>query len=123
MDIFRFRKLVVYQHARDYVKTIYSILDSFPQKENFALSAQIRRAAVSVPSNIAEASGRYSQKEQIHFIEFAYGSLMETICQMELAQDLGYIKEEMSEVEEKATDISKMLSGWRRTLLINLNNK
>ena len=121
MELFRFKKLVVYQHARAYVKTIYTILEKFPNKEDFALGAQLRRSSSSVPSNIAEASGRFSQKEQIHFIEFAYGSLMETICQMQIAQDLGYINEEdINEVETKAADISKMLSGWRSTLLRNI---
>ena len=111
----------MYQHARAYVKTIYTILEKFPSKEDFALGAQLRRLSSSVPSNIAEASGRFSQKEQIHFIEFAYGSLMETICQMQIAQDLLYINEEdINEVETKAADISKMLSGWRSTLLRNI---
>ena len=118
MDLFRFRKLVVYKYARNYVKTIYCILEKFPKKEDFALCSQLRRSSSSIPSNIAEASGRFSQKEQVHFIEYAYGSLMETICQMEIAQDLGYINEEdMSEIETKAVDISKMLSGWRKSLL------
>lgn len=114
---FAYRKLVVYQHSRAYVKLVYNFLEFFPQKEEYALCAQLRRASVSIPSNIAEACGRYSKKEQLHFVEIAFGSVYETVCQFEIALDLNYINEEqMKEIDTRAVDITKMLSGWRKTL-------
>ena len=82
MDKFTFFDLRVYKEAKLLVREVYSLLDKFPKVETFALSDQLRRAVVSVPSNIAEGSGRYSIREKIHFIEIAYGSLTETLCQL-----------------------------------------
>ena len=89
--MFNFEKLNAYQNARLLVKDVYNLLDKFPQKEEFALKSQLRRAVVSIPSNIAEGMGRISDKEKIHFIEIAYSSLMEVYCQLQLANDLNYI--------------------------------
>ena len=89
--MFNFEKLNAYQNARLLVKDVYNLLDKFPQKEEFALKSQLRRAVVSIPSNIAEGMGRISDKEKVHFIEIAYSSLMETYCQLQLANDLNYI--------------------------------
>ena len=75
---YSFEKLNVWQEARTLVVDVYHLLDSFPQIEKYALCDQIRRAITSVPSNIAEGSGRSSLKEQMHFLEISYGSLMET---------------------------------------------
>ena len=75
---YAFENLRAWQEARKLVKSVYQLLDSFPKIENYALCDQIRRAIVSVPSNLAEGSGRTSVKEQLHFYEIAYGSLMET---------------------------------------------
>ena len=85
MNDFFYRKLVVYQKAIDMVDHVYDIIDSFPAYEQNALSSQLRRAAISVPSNIAEGMGRFSLKERIHFVEISYASLMETMCQIEIA--------------------------------------
>ena len=72
---------------------------------------------VSVPSNIAEGSGRASAKEKIHFIEIAYGSLMETYCQLTVAVKLGYLSEENAmALRPQFTEVAKMLSGWRNNL-------
>lgn len=90
---YSFEKLNVWQEAKKLVVEVYHLLDSFPKFEKYALSDQIRRAIVSVPSNIAEGSGRKSIKEQIHFLEISYGSLMETYNQLLIAIDLGYITE------------------------------
>ena len=73
---FTFETLDVYQKARKLVKDIYFLLEKFPSTERYALCDQIRRAAVSIPSNIAEGRGRFSVKERVHFVEIAYGSLM-----------------------------------------------
>lgn len=117
MQEFIFEKLDVWQKSRKLVVEVYQLLDQFPNVEKYALCDQIRRAAVSVPSNIAEGAGRASNKEKIHFIEIAYGSLMETFNQLLIAVDLGYIPEErVNCMRERFTEIAKMLSGWRNNL-------
>ena len=96
------------------VREVYALMDKFPKFESYALSDQLRRAVVSVPSNIAEGSGRFSVKEKIHFIEIAYGSLTETLCQLDIAHDLEYISEKEFETEkERINTIGKQLSGLR----------
>ena len=94
MDYFYFKKLDVYNYSKDLVKYIYSVLKKFPQEERYAICDQLRRAVVSVPSNIAEGFGRLSSKEKIHFLDIAYGSLMEVECQMEISYELGFISSE-----------------------------
>ena len=86
-----FRNLNVYIKSKELVKQIYELLKKFPREEQFALCDQLRRAVISIPSNIAEGSGRNSQKDQAHFYTIAYGSLMEVDCQIDIAQELGYI--------------------------------
>ena len=111
---FQFEKLRAWQEARQLVGDVYRLLDKFPQREQFALCDQLRRAVISVPSNIAEGTGRMSVKEQIHFLEIAFGSLMEVYCQLQIAVDLGYITdEELNEVKPKIYGVSKMVSGLR----------
>ena len=114
MDKFSFFDLRVYQEAKILVREVYTLLDKFPKFETYALSDQLRRAVVSVPSNIAEGSGRSSAKEKIRFVEIAYGSLMETLCQLDIAHDLGYIcDKEFIEEKERINVIGKQLSGLR----------
>ena len=85
--------------------------------ERNALLNQIQRAAISIPSNIAEGMGRFSLKERIHFLEIANGSLMEVMCQLEIANQLGYISlEQMHEQELLVSEIAKMLFGLRKSL-------
>ena len=125
MDSFGFRDLRVYQTSRDLVKTIYSVLDAYPSNEQYALCDQLRRASVSVPSNIAEGMSRSSDKEKAHFIEISYGSLMEVLCQMEISKELNYVTEEqMKDIENQITIIAKQLSKLRTTLSnSSLNSK
>mgnify|MGYP003463324245 FL=1 len=114
MDKFTFFDLRVYKEAKLLVREVYSLMDKFPKFETYALSDQLRRAVVSVPSNIAEGSGRFSIKEKILFIEIAYGSLTETLCQLDIAHDLEYISDkEFTEVKERIEVIGKQLSGLR----------
>lgn len=109
---YSFQKLKVWQEAKKLVVDVYHLLDNFPKFEKFALCDQIRRAIVSVPSNIAEGSGRRSLKEQIHFLEIAYGSLMETYNQLLIAIDLTYITEESVEAIKPSIDaVAKMING------------
>ena len=109
---YSFQKLKVWQEAKKLVVDVYHLLDGFPKFENYALCDQIRRAIVSVPSNIAEGSGRKSLKEQIRFLEIAYGSLMETYNQLLIAIDLSYITEESVEAIKPSIDaVAKMING------------
>ena len=89
---FRFEKLEIWQLARQLNKTVYQLTSRFPACESYGLTNQLRRACVSVSSNIAEGSGRNSDKDFAHFLEQAYGSLMEVASQLYLAMDLTYIQ-------------------------------
>ena len=115
---FTFDKLEVYQKARKLVKQVYLLIKNFPNEEKYALCDQIRRAVISVPSNIAEGCGRMSIKERIHFIEISYGSLMELYCQIQLACDLEYISEEQfTKISQEIEEVARMLSGFRKSML------
>jgi len=91
---FGFEKLDVWQNSKDLAKKIYKITEKFPANEKFGLTSQITRAVVSVPSNIAEGTGRKSMKDRAHFYQIAYGSLMETLSHLYISKDIGYINEE-----------------------------
>ena len=107
-----FRKLNVYIKAKELVKHVYTLLKKFPREEQYALCDQLRRAVISVPSNIAEGSGRQSEKDQAHFYTIAYGSLMETLSQLDVACDLGYVsQEEFNQIEFLIEEEAKMLTG------------
>jgi four helix bundle protein len=124
MDKFTFFDLRVYKEAKLLVRDIYSLMDKFPKYETYALSDQLRRAVISVLSNIAEGSGRISTKEKIHFLEIAYGSLTETLCQLDIARDLGYISdEEFDNEKDKVNVIGKQLSGLRSSFQKQVEKK
>ena len=91
-------------------KAVYKLIDQLPATEKYALSDQVRRAVVSVPSNIAEGCGRASNRDYAHFLAIARGSLYETMTQLELAQSLGFI-DTIKDVEELASEISRMLTS------------
>lgn len=92
------------------------MLEKYPSKEQYALCDQLRRSVISVPSNIAEGISRKSVKEQSHFLDISYGSLMEVLCQIEISLDLQYInKEEYDIVFEQINSIA--------VKIINLNRK
>ena len=114
---FSYRKLNVYNLSKELVQDVYEAVSLFPNTERYALGDQLRRAVVSVPSNIAEGTTRQSYKEQYHFLEIAFGSLMETMCQMEIANNLNYISQEKyKEVEDKIIRVYKMLSAMQSTI-------
>ena len=116
--MFKFESLGVYQEANNFVIATYTLLKKFPLEERYALCDQMRRASISVPSNIAEGMSRISEKEQAHFIEIAYGSLMEVLSQFIISQRLGYITEEdLNKIRNIITEIAKMLSGLRKYIL------
>ena len=106
------RDLLVWQKAMQFVTDIYHDTESFPKSEIYGLTNQLRRAAVSVPSNIAEGHGRRSKKEFHHFVSQARGSLLEVETQLEIARNLGYLSVERSgQLLEKASEIARMLNG------------
>lgn len=109
-----YRTLVAYAEAKELVKMVYMLLRDFPTEERYALCDQLRRAVISIPSNIAEGMGRVSQKEQVHFLEIAFGSLMEVGAQLDVAHDLNYINaQDLAEVDEKIDVVASLLSGLR----------
>ena len=111
-----FENLNAWQESRKYVVEVYRLLEQFPQSERFALIDQIRRAVISVPSNIAEGSGRMSYKEKIHFLEIAFGSLMESYCQLQIAQDLGYLSsDDINSIKSQFFDCSRLISGLKKS--------
>ena len=113
--VFSFEGLEVYNTARILVRDIYRLQHKFPKYETYALGDQIRRSASSVTSNIAEGSGRNSFKEKSHFIEIAYGSLMEAYSQLQIGQDLGYLTlNDIDEIRPSFIHVAKMLSGLRK---------
>ena len=107
-------KLRAWQSSIALVKTIYGITSKFPREEAFGLTAQMRRAAVSVPSNIAEGAARSSKKEFAHFLVIARGSLSEIETQLEIAKQLGYLVEEQ-ETEQQVDQIFALLGGLIRS--------
>ena len=115
MNDFYYRKLNVYHKSMQLVANVYQLSKTFPESEMFGLSNQIQRAAVSVPSNIAEGMGRFSNKERIHFLEMANGSLMEVMCQLEVALILQYISQQQFDEQELfISETTKMLVGLRK---------
>ena len=111
---YQFEKLNAWQESRKLVVAVYQIIKKFPSEERFALSDQLRRAVVSIPSNIAEGNGRMAIKEQIHFLEIAYGSVMEVYCQLQIAVDLGYITDDdFKQIKPLLFNTSKLISGLR----------
>ena len=110
---FLFKNLIVWQKAVELVKEVYGLIQRLPPEERYALTDQLRRAAVSIPSNIAEGNGRSGNKDYAHFLAIARGSLYETITQLELAKELGYI-EEYDCVIPLAEEVSRMLTSMLR---------
>ncbi|NNJ24979.1 four helix bundle protein [Alienimonas chondri] len=115
--MFGFEKLTVWRKAVDWADAVYDATAGFPADERFGLTNQMRRASVSVSSNIAEGSGRGSSKDFIRFIGIAYGSLMEVASQLHIARRRGFLTEERFEsLYAEAEELARMLSGLRRSL-------
>ena len=108
-----FKELLVWQKSMDLVKLVYALVKRFPAEERYALSDQLRRAVVSVPSNIAEGNGRVSNKDYAHFLSIARGSLFETLTQLEVARQLKYI-DAQPQLDELAAEIARMLTAMLR---------
>ena len=113
-----FKDLNAYKEAKELVKNIYGVVQMLPQEERYALADQLRRAVISVPSNIVEGMNRISDKEKSHFLEIAYASLMEVYCQVDIAADLGYIENcKYEELEQSINGVARLISGLRKYTL------
>ena len=115
-----FKKIQVWQKAHTFVLAIYKMTESFPDEERFGLTSQIRRAAASIPTNIAEGAGRDTQKEFARFVQIATGSASEVEYQLLLSHELGYLPtEQYTALEATITEIQKMLHGFAKALKSN----
>ena len=116
--MFKFEKLNVWQKAIEYADLTYSVTRSFPADERFGLTSQMRRAAVSVSSNIAEGSSRNSSTDFARFVEIATGSLFETVSQAFISRRQGLLSEDtFQKIYTAAEEQGRMLSGLRSTLV------
>lgn len=107
-----YKDLDVYRKSIDFVVDIYKITESFPDSERFGLVSQLRRAAVSLPSNLAEGSGRNGKKELINFLHIARGSLFEIGTQLEISQRLGFVsQDDYDKLEERRATIQRMMNA------------
>ncbi len=112
-----YKDLKVWQKSYQLCLDIYQITKTFPKEEQYSLTSQIRRAAVSVPSNIAEGYGRKTTPEYIRFLYIAYGSNCELETQLLLSGDLGYIKvEELKKLQKDIGEIERMLKALMKAL-------
>ena len=120
---FIFEKLLVYNKAKDYVLFVYGLLKLFPLEERYAICDQLRRASVSIVSNIAEGTCRTSEKEKCHYLDIAYGSLMETYSQLDIAATLHYILDaHLEEAKTRATEILRLLAGLKKSYSVCEHN-
>jgi len=110
------KELVVWQKAMDLVVAVYRITRTFPKTEIYGLASQMQRAAVSVPSNIAEGHGLKQTQAYARHLAIANGSLTELETQLEIARRLGYLTAENESVIGRAGEVGRMLAGLRRSL-------
>jgi four helix bundle protein len=115
-----FRDLIAWQKAMALVTEVYRVTETFPDRERFGLTNQVRRAAVSVASNIAEGKGRFSKKEFVHFLSTARGSLCEVQTQLEIGRNLGYVSQPAFEqLDETAREVGRVLNGLMKTVRVS----
>ncbi|MBU4272082.1 MAG: four helix bundle protein [Planctomycetes bacterium] len=120
MSVKDYRDLIVWQKAMNLVETIYRTTKTFPREEIYGLTSQIRRAAISIPSNIAEGNGRHTTRDYVHFLGMAYGSVKEVETQVLISERLRYINSDRSgELVQMTTEIARLISG----LVNSLNRK
>ncbi len=110
-----FEDLVVWQKAHAWVLLVYRMSEGFPAKENYALTSQLRRAAMSVPANIAEGFKKRGTRDKLRFFNIAQGSLEESRYFLILARDLGYA--DISDAYAKLEEVSRLLEAYHRTIL------
>ncbi len=118
------KELLVWQKAMQLVVDVYNLIRLLPKEETYGLSDQMRRAAISIPSNIAEGNARSSQKDMVHFLYIAQGSRAELETQLELCELIGYIsKEGLEPVLMQTQEIGRMLSGLIKSTLQQISSR
>ena len=118
------KELDVWKLSMELAKDIFRIVDTFPKKELFGLSLQMKRCALSIPSNIAEGAGRKTKKDFRNFLYIAQGSLNELDTQVEIAYSLGYISKNVyNELEEKILRVGQMIAGLIKKQTQRINNE
>ncbi|GGC86351.1 four helix bundle protein [Flavobacterium lutivivi] len=114
MYVYSFEKLDVWIEAKNFAKQIYTLTSKFPESEKFGLTVQLRRAAISIASNIAEGSARNSNKDKAHFTTIAFGSAVEVLNQLIISCELGFITEaEYIELRTQIESITNKLNALR----------
>ncbi len=120
--IFAFEKLKVWEEVRILIKSIYLLTRIYPDDERFGLVSQMRRAIISVSSNLAEGTSRTGSKDQAHFYQLSYSSLMEVLSQLNLSKDLQYIGDaEYNEARNKIESVSYLLNQIRKSTFSKLS--
>jgi four helix bundle protein len=119
MTIETFKDSLVWQEAMNLVETIYLQTSSFPKEEMYGLTNQVRRAAVSIPANIAEGNGRISRKEYLRFLYIANGSIKELETHLLIAERLNFLtKESLEKIQVKLQTVGKLLTTLRKSLAL-----
>jgi len=112
MTVRNYRDLVAWQQGMQLVKSVYELSEDWPSKELYGLTSQVRRAAISVPSNIAEGHGRRTTKDYLRHLDIAYGSLMEVETQLQIAHALGYLPEQvLTQIQAASAELGRVLNG------------
>lgn len=114
-----FQDLVVWQKAHQLVLLVYKVTQEFPKEEIYGLTSQLRRAAVSVPANIAEGFVKQSNADKLRFFNISQGSLEECRYYFLLASDLGYISDELKLIKNLATEVSRLLNAYMKEIKNN----
>ena len=117
MSVRNYRDLLAWQRAMDFVVLVYQITTSFPSDERFALTSQLRRSSVSVPSNVAEGEGRFSKADFKRFLSIAHGSLREAETQLMVASRLNYTTQaKIQNALELAGEVGRLIRGLSNSL-------
>jgi four helix bundle protein len=118
-----YRELIAWQKAIELVEVIYRATETFPRTETYGLTSQLRRAAISIPSNIAEGQGRNTTRDFLHFLSIAQGSVCEVETQIIVATRLGYVDMQREAILlETVAEVGRLLTGLRRSLTRKLNS-
>ena len=114
-----YREIICWQKAIELVKSIYKITNNFRQSEQFGLTSQLRRAAISIPSNIAEGFGRGSNKDFRRFLDISRGSLFELQTQLYISKELGFIADKSYDIiYEQSREVERILIGFIKSLKV-----
>ena len=111
-----YQELEVWKESIELVKEIYNVTLQFPADEQYCLASQIKRAVISIPSNIAEGAARYSDKDTSRFIDIALGSIAEVDTQLVIAKELGYITNNIDDTEKHLKHVNALLLGFKKYL-------